>query len=147
MEPQELGIGVINIKKVEEKAVGGQSSLLWAGSVEEQQQLRTGGRRDGGHQQTPREGGQETAVVMPTQRSGWVLGLAQAPDFARSELLWLFTVEPISCPEAGCPWLRNTATDHSHWCKWILEKEVSFRSISCFPSWQSRIEFFCFFSF
>lgn len=43
-----------------------------------------------------------------------VLVLAWTSGFACSELQWLFTAEPVSRPEVGCPWLRDMAIDRSH---------------------------------
>lgn len=79
MEPQELGIGVKNMKKVEKKAIrneaeGGRAVPLLASSVGDQQEHRAGGRRDCVDQQAPHKGRQETSMVMPTQWSAWGAG-------------------------------------------------------------------------
>lgn len=113
VEPQELGIGVKSMKKVEKmrnEAEGGWAVLLQASSVGDQQAHRAGGRSVCVDQQAPHKGKQETIVVMSTQRSAWGACAYRVPDFPCGELPCLFPSEPISCTEEGCTWLKDMVT-------------------------------------
>lgn len=150
MESQELGIDVISMKKVEEKAMrreaaGGWSAPLWAGSVEGQQELRAGGRRDEGDQQALHKGGQETTMAMPAQRSAWGAGARLDTGLC---LQWIAVA--VYC-KACLPSRRRVslAEGHGNWSLSLMQmrfRETSFIhwSISSFPSWQLRREIFFF---
>lgn len=91
------------------EVAGGLSAQLWVGGVEDLEELWHEGRSDGQDQQAPSKGGQETAAAMPTQRSARGAGTRPGTGLCCRELLWLLTAEPVSRPEAGCAWLRDTA--------------------------------------